>query len=141
MWLLLAGGLSWPPGFGYAYERRRDGREDNGEDHDGEDSDGEDHDGEVKNGEVDGSDDIEENGGEDDDQNLALDAVRNDHAASLREVLAIVREQHEGEIVHVSLSGSKPNLIYHIKILDSSDHLIDLQIDPLSRKIVPVEGS
>ena len=161
MWLLLVGALSWPQGFAFAEERRGDGREgtgenhdgedhdgedddgedDDGEDHDGEDDDGEDHDGEGKNGEVDGSNDTGQNVGEDDDQNRAINAVRNDHAASLKEVLEIVREQHEGEIAHVSLSGSRPNLIYHIRILDNSDRLIDLQIDPLSRKIVPAEGS
>ncbi len=164
MLLLLVGGLTWPQGFVFAEDGRRDGRDDtsedtesdNGEDHDNEDNDGEDHDGEDKDGEDkdgedndgedkdgedDGSDDNEEYGGEDDDQNRAINAVRNDHAASLKEVLVIVREKHEGEIVHVSLSGSTPNLIYHIKILDKSDRLIDVQIDPLSRKIFTDGGS
>ena len=79
--------------------------------------------------------------GDEDDQNRALDAVRNNHAASLREILAIVRKQYEGEIVHVSLRGSGPTLIYYIKLLDSGDRLIEVQIDALSRQIVHVEGT
>ncbi len=64
MWLLLAGGLSWPQCYAYAEDNRRDGREDtggdgvsdnrednDGEDNDAEDNDAEDNDGEDKDGE------------------------------------------------------------------------------------------
>ena len=168
LWLLLAGGLSLPQNFAYAedfggYSRDRGGN-DHGEDH-GSDEGGTDHgedhgsnvggtdqgedpgsdDGGNDNGQDPGSDDggndNGKNDGDEDDQDRALNAVRNDHAASLKDVLTIVREQYEGEIVHVSLRGSGPTLIYYIKLLDSGDRLIEVQIDALSRQIVHVEGT
>lgn len=155
LWLLLAGSLSLPQNFAYAedfggYSRDRGGN-DHGEDH-GSDEGGTDHGedhgsnvGGTDQGEDPGSDDGGNDNGKDDggedDQDRALNAVRNDHAASLKDVLTIVREQYEGEIVHVSLSGFAPNLIYHIKLLDNSDRLIEVQIDPLSRQIVSIAGT
>ena len=124
LYFLLVIGFTLPQDMAYAEDDREDGN-------DGKDDDGNDND---------DSNDADK-GGEDDDQDRALDAVRKDHAASLKEVLAIVREQYEGEIVHVSLSGSVPNLIYHIKLLDSGDRLIEVQVDALSRQIVHIEGT
>ena len=129
LYFLLAGGIALPPGFAHA-EDERDGSKDDdgGSDHESDDTGGDD-----------GSGTDEEKGGA--EQDRALDAVKKDHAASLKEILTIVRKQYDGEIVHVSLSGSVPNLIYHIKLLDSGDRLIDVQIDALSRQIVHIEGT
>jgi uncharacterized membrane protein YkoI len=76
-----------------------------------------------------------------DDQDRALDAVKNNHAASLKEILDIVSQQYEGDVVQVSLSGSGDNLIYVIKLLDHDNHLIEVHVNAQSREIVFVKGT
>lgn len=119
LWFLLAGGLALPQSFAYA--------EDNG---DGGGDDG---------GGGDGGDDG--GSGENDEQNRALSAVKNDRAATLKEVLAIVRKKYGGEIVRVSLRGSGPNLTYRIKLLDENNRLIEVLVNAVSRRIVRTKGT
>lgn len=75
-----------------------------------------------------------------DDQDRALNAVKNNHAASLKEVLAIIHEKYKGDIVRVSLKGSGQSLTYIIKLLDKSNRLIEIHINALSRSIVLIKG-
>lgn len=76
-----------------------------------------------------------------DDQTRALDAVKNNHAASLKEILAIVHQQYAGDVVQVSLTGSGENLIYRIKLIDQDNHLIEVRVNAHSRLIVSVKGA
>jgi len=119
LWLLLAGSLALPQRYAFA---------EGGGDGDGEGGGG---------GGGGGGDD----GGEDDDQNRALNAVRNDSAATLKEILAIVRKKYEGEIVRVSLRGSGPNLTYRIKLLDENNRLIEVLVNAVSRRIMRIKGT
>ncbi len=78
--------------------------------------------------------------GPDSDQARALTAVKNENAASLREILGIVRERYEGPVVNVSLGSYGTNLIYGIKVLDKNNTLIEVKVDAKSRKVV-IDGS
>jgi uncharacterized membrane protein YkoI len=78
--------------------------------------------------------------GSDSDQARALTAVKNENAASLREILGIVRERYEGPVVNVSLGSYGTNLIYGIKVLDKNNTLIEVKVDAKSRKVV-IDGS
>ena len=124
LWLLLAGSLALPQGYAFA----EDGGDGGGDDGGGGDGGG-------------GDDGGDDDAGKDDDQNRALNAVRNDSAATLKEILAIVRKKYEGEIVHVSLRGSGPNLIYRIKLLDENNRLIEVHVNAVSRRIMRIKGT
>ena len=76
-----------------------------------------------------------------DDQDRALSAVKNNNAASLKEIFAIIHEKYQGEIVRVSLMGSGQSLTYLIKLLDKNNRLIEIQINALSRAIVLITGT
>lgn len=76
-----------------------------------------------------------------DDQDRALSAVKNNNAASLKEILAIIHEKYQGEIVRVSLKGSGQSLTYLIKLLDKNNRLIEIQINAQSRAIVLIKGT
>lgn len=75
-----------------------------------------------------------------DDQDRALNAVKDNNAAPLKEILAIVHEKYQGEIVRISLKGSGRDLIYLVKLLDKNNHLIEIQINAVSRAIVLIKG-
>lgn len=118
-WLLLAGGLALPQSLAFA------------EDGDGGDGGGNDG----------GGDDGGDDGDKDDDQDRALKAVRNNRAATLKEILAIVRRKYSGEIVRVSLRGNGANLTYRIKLLDEDNRLIEVLVNAVSRRIVRAKGT
>lgn len=122
-WLLLAGSLTLPHSLAFA----EDG------DGGGDDSGGDDGGG--------GDDSGENDGGEDHDQDRALKAVKNNRAATLKEILAIVRSKYSGEIVRVSLRGNGPNLTYRIKLLDEDNRLIEVLVNAVSRRIVRAKGT
>ena len=135
LWLLLAGGFILPQNPAYAEDGGDGGGEGGGDDGGGDDGGGDD-------GGDDGSDDSgEDNGGEDDEHDRALKAVKNDRAATLKEILAIVRRKYDGEIVRVSLRGSGANLTYRIKLLDEDNRLIEVHVNAVSRRIVRTKGT
>lgn len=135
-WLLLAGSVTLPQSQAYAEDG--DGSDDGG---DGG-VDGGDDGGGDDGGDDDGSDDSgEDDGGKVDEQDRALKAVKNDRAATLKEVLAIVRRRYRGEIVRVSLRGDGPNLTYRIKLLDEDNRLIEVLVNAVSRRIVRAKGT
>jgi uncharacterized membrane protein YkoI len=84
--------------------------------------------------------DQSEGDNDEDDHDRALNAVRNNHAASFKEIIAIVEEKFEGEIVNVSIIGSGANLVYRIKLLDGENHLIEVLVGAVSRKIISTKG-
>jgi hypothetical protein len=122
LWLLLAGSLTLPQSLAYAEDGGDGGGDDGGGD-DGSDDGGED------------------DGRKDDEQDRALKAVKNNRAATLKEILAIVRKKYDGEIVRVSLRGSGPNLMYRIKLLDEDNRLIEVLVHAVSRRIVHTKGT
>ncbi len=135
LWLMLAGGLTLPQSLAYA-------EDDGGGEGGGDDGGGDDGGGDDGGSGDDGSDDSgEDDGGEDDEQDRALKAVKNDRAATLREILAIVRKKYDGEIVRVSLRGSGANLTYRIKLLDEGNRLIEVVVNAVSRRIVRTKGT
>ncbi len=131
LWLLLAGSLTLPQSLAYAEDSGDGGGDNGGGDDGGGDGSGDD-----------GSDDSgEDDGDKDDDQDRALKAVRNNRAATLKEILAIVRRKHRGEIVRVSLRGNGANLTYRIKLLDEDNRLIEVLVNAVSRRIVRAKGT
>jgi uncharacterized membrane protein YkoI len=83
----------------------------------------------------------EDNDADGDDQTRARDAVTNEHAATLKEILAIVHQQYDGEVVQVTLAGAGDNLTYRIKLLDRDNHLIEVRVNAKSRLIISVKGT
>ncbi len=132
IWLLLAGGLTLPQSLAHAEDS--DGGDGGGDDGGGDDGGGDDGGGMMAAMTGDDS-------GEDDDQDRALKAVRNNRAATLKEILAIVRRKHRGEIVRVSLRGNGANLTYRIKLLDEDNRLIEVLVNAVSRRIVRAKGT
>jgi hypothetical protein len=86
----------------------------------------------------------DDNGGDDhdagNDSDVALEAVKHNHAASLKEILGIVKSQHDGEVVHVSLRGNGDGLTYRIRLLDQDNRLIEVQVNAVSRRIILTKG-
>lgn len=74
-------------------------------------------------------------------ENNAINEVRSGNAAPLREVLDIVRKSYDGEIVHVSLSGSGTSLTYGIRLLDKSSKILDLRVNAQNLAISSSPGS
>ena len=96
-----------------------------------------------------GNDGKDDNGGDghggddhdaDNDSDVALEAVKHNHAASLKEILGIVKSQHDGEVVHVSLRGNGDGLTYRIRLLDQDNRLIEVQVNAVSRRIILTKG-
>lgn len=137
-WLLLAGGLALPQSLAFAEDG--DGGDGGGDDGGGGDGGGDDGGGDD--GGDDRNDDSgEDGGGNDEDHDRALNAVRNNRAATLKEILAIVRRKYRGEVVRVSLRGNGPNLTYRIKLLDEDNRLIEVLVNAVSRRIVRAKGT
>lgn len=74
-------------------------------------------------------------------ENTAINEVRSGNAAPLREILDIVRKSYDGEIVHVSLSGSGASLTYGIRLLDKSSKILDLRVNAQNLAISSSPGS
>jgi hypothetical protein len=89
----------------------------------------------------DGNDDDNGNDyGEDSDSGVALEAVNKDNAASLKEILAIVKKNYGGDVVKVSLRGSGTGLTYRIKLLNKDNRLFEVLVNAVSRKIIRAKG-
>ena len=112
-----SGGGGGSSGSGSGSSGGNDGKDDNGGDGHG----GDDHDA-------------------DNDSDVALEAVKHNHAASLKEILGIVKSQHDGEVVHVSLRGNGDGLTYRIRLLDQDNRLIEVQVNAVSRRIILTKG-
>jgi uncharacterized membrane protein YkoI len=113
-------------------------RADSGENGGNSGSDGDDHDSDDDGGEDgDGDDDDDDTG---DEQAAALAGVGSGEAAPLKDILQIVRKAYPGEVVRIRTQRRGKDLIYRIRILDSSSRLIDVRISAISRRILKVES-
>ncbi|MGB9142985.1 MAG: hypothetical protein WCB71_12380 [Aestuariivirga sp.] len=141
--ITLIGGIFLPQRSSFAMDspdsndNEREDRSD-GDDPGGGDDGGNDDGGDGQGGDDHGGD--SQSGDGESDQDRILDAVRNNNAVSLKDIMSVVRSKYSGEIVNVSLSGSQPNLIYHIKLLDSGNRLVELSIDSVTSAILEVGG-
>lgn len=83
-----------------------------------------------QNGNDDGNEDGDDHGGSGSrGQSQARNAVKSGNASSLKNILANVRKQYPGEIVSVSLRGSGRSLSYAIKVVDSNNRLVTLNVN------------
>jgi len=83
-----------------------------------------------------GGGDDDDHSGKDDDSRKAREAVRSGKAASLGEVMGIVRKKYKGEVVRVRLSGSGKNLTYSIRMIDQQNRLVEIRVNAVSRRIL-----
>ena len=67
-------------------------------------------------------------------------AVKRGEAASLREILAIVRRKYPGQVVGVRLIGSGSKLSYRIRVIDRSNRLIEVSVSARTKTILSVRG-
>ena len=87
-----------------------------------------------------GGDDDDDDRDDDDGYYKARDAAKNGSAASLQEILKIIRKKYAGRIVRVRLTGSGESLVYRIRILDSKNYLIEVRVNAVTRQIVSAQG-
>lgn len=86
-----------------------------------------------------GDDGGDEDGGDEDGEDegsKAREAVRSGDAASLKDILAVVRQKYRGQVIRVRLAGSGNRLFYNIRLLDSGNRLLDIRINAKSRRIL-----
>jgi hypothetical protein len=83
-----------------------------------------------------GGGDDDDHSGKDDDSKKAREAVRSGKAASLGEVMGIVRKKFKGEVVRVRLTGSGKNLTYRIRMIDQQNRLLEIRVNAVSRQIL-----
>lgn len=60
--------------------------------------------------------------------------------APLRKILATVREQYGGQVVRVRLTGRGANRMYRIRLIDTSNQLIEVQVNASTGNIVVPSG-
>ncbi len=156
VWLVVLGVLALQPGAAFAKDGdgensssgSGDNDHDDGDDHDGDDDDNNNEGHHFDNDDDDHDDDsdsLSSDSGVADSGNVSnrnstrenslINYIKSSNAASLKEVFDIVKKSYEGEIVHVSLSGSGSGLTYGIRLLDKSSKILDLQINAQSRAI------
>jgi hypothetical protein len=139
IWLVLAGGVCLGQTAAYADKGDGGGDSDGGGGNSGSGGGGNSGPGggaDDNNDQNDGDDDHDE----DTDSSVARDAVRNDNAASLKEILAVVKSKYDGDVVKVSLRGNGAGLTYRIKMLGRNSRLFEVQINAVSRKITHTKG-
>ena len=71
-----------------------------------------------------------------DEGSQAREAVRSGDAASLKDILAVVRQKYRGQVVRVRLESSGDGLFYNIRFLDSGNRLFDITVNAKSRLIL-----
>jgi hypothetical protein len=94
---------------------------------------GDDNSGKGGGGNDDGDDD-------EDDRDAATAAVRDGQATPLRILLKTVAHSYPGDVVDVKLRRTGQRFTYRIKILDRKGHLITVDIDAKSQRILPRQG-
>ena len=66
--------------------------------------------------------------------------VREGKVAPLRKILATIREQYGGQVVRVRLTGQGGKRLYWIRIIDTSNQLIEVQVNASTGNIVVPSG-
>ena len=125
--LLLLGAAIWLPAAAsraFAGDDKGDGKDDGGGGGKGGGSVGGGSSGASGNG---GSDDIRA-------------AVKSGEAAPLKDILSVIRQNYPGQVVSIKLAGAANRLVYLIRLIDTSNRLIEIQVNAKSRKIVSLAG-
>lgn len=126
--LLLLGAVIWLPAAAasraFADDDKGDGKDDGGGGGKGGGSAGGGSSGASGNG---GSDDIRA-------------AVKSGEAAPLKDILSVVRQNYPGQVVSIKLGGAANRLVYLIRVIDTSNRLIEIHVNAKSRKIISVAG-
>jgi uncharacterized membrane protein YkoI len=113
-----------------------DGNSGHGNDDDGHDDDNSGH------GSGGDDDDDDSGGGDKNDKRgnskakKARDAVKKNKAATLKEILRMVRNRYPGRVIKVDVSGSDVNLIYTIKLIDEKNRRMQIRVNANQRRIV-----
>jgi hypothetical protein len=74
-------------------------------------------------------------------QDEARGAVLKGDATALRDILAKVRKNYQGDIVHVDLKGPSQHLVYQIRLVDPSGKFLNLRVDAKSGAIIGQSGN
>jgi Peptidase propeptide and YPEB domain len=83
-----------------------------------------------QNGDDDGNEEGDDHGSSSSrGQSRARNAVKSGNASSLKDILAKVKKQYPGDIVSVSLRGSGRSLSYAIKVVDTNNRLIMVNVN------------
>lgn len=73
------------------------------------------------------------------DVELARDLVERGQILPLARVLALLQEQHPGQIVEVELEYSHGKLVYEVDMITRDGRLIEVDMDAATGEIVDVE--
>lgn len=73
------------------------------------------------------------------DVELARDLVERGQILPLAKVLALLQEQHPGQIVEVELEYSHGKLVYEVDMITRDGRLIEVDMDAATGEIVDVE--
>lgn len=107
-----------------------------GGDDGGGDDGGDDDGGDDGGGDDDGGDDKDRRNGK---AGKAREAVKKGKAASLREVLGLVRRRYPGRILRVDADDAGGGLVYQIRLIDERNRRMDIRVDASLRRIVSAE--
>ena len=128
---LVLGLLAVPGGSAFADDGGGDGGGGDGGGGDGGDDDGGDGGGDDNSGE----------GNANDEGQKIRNAVRDGNAASLKEILAVVRQKFKGQVVRVRVAGAGTRIVYNIRLLDEQNRLINIRVNANSRRIISAGSS
>jgi uncharacterized membrane protein YkoI len=143
--LILLGFLSLEAAPAYAKKGGNGGNDDDDDDGNsghGNDDDGYDDDNSGHGSGGDDDDDDDTEGGDNNDKRgngkakKARDAVKKNKAATLKEILRLVRNRYPGRVIKVDVSGGDANLIYTIKLIDENNRRMQIRVNANQRRIV-----
>jgi hypothetical protein len=133
------GGNSGPGGGGGGNSGPGGGGGDNSG-HGGGDGDNSGHGGGDDDNSGPGGDGDDDDDDDDDDREEARKAVSEGKAAPLRELLRIIKHSHPGEVIDVRLKRRGKSLFYRVKMIDSQNRIVTINIDAVTKRILPSGG-
>ena len=101
----------------------------------GSDSGADDNGGDGDNDEDDENGSSGSSGIEDRDQDEARDAVRNGKAISLSRAMGLLKQQHDGRVIAVTLREKGNRLDYRFKVVDGSGKVVSVTMDARTGRI------
>lgn len=88
----------------------------------------------------DSDDDNDDRDGDDDDRDDDDDkirkAVEKGEAEPLRRILSNVRRNYKGKVVKISLTGRGRNMQYRIRLIDTSNRLLEVRVNAKTGRII-----